>query len=664
MSEENVNTEKEENKNTENNVTESNVTENTNNKEKTDKSQKTDKKEEKKTKDNVKKKEKKLKLGFRRTVSNIWFAFMEIWRVSKSYVLWYFGVTLVYAPIGFLNGTFLMHRVISNVEENKPLKSTILFILIIAAIEISANLMSGFYWNVMSAGVWQRIAGKLYEKLYRKSAAVELACYENPEYYDKFVKALDEVENRVWRVLRSLDNLMWQITSLLLNSFFIFWIDPWLILFAIIPIALGFIGSKSKKLKHDHTADRKPVERRMSYVRRTCYEADYSKEMRLGGMQSKMIGDLSVCFGEYIKVLKKYGFKRSVCDFLVDWGLDVLTVLGATAYAVIRALTDGGMSVADCIVVCSSIGSISYCVNRLVSSVTDFNEHAVYLEDVRSFLEYKIKIVDGPEKLIPAESSGEISFDHVTFRYEGAENDSLTDVSFNIKPGERIALVGLNGSGKTTLVKLLLRLYDPTEGKVTLDNTDVKEYAVQAYRDHYSCVFQDFGMFSMSVKDNVALGQFREGDDEKIKEALENSGASKKIDSLKNGMETVLTREFDDQGTNLSVGESQKVALARAFYRQAPVIILDEPSSALDPRAEWEMFENMKKAAEGKTVIFISHRLSSAVDADRILLLSKGKLTESGTHAELLALDGEYAKMFRLQAQNYAESSEETEDDE
>ena len=243
--------------------------------------------------------------------------------------------------------------------------------------------------------------------------------------------------------------------------------------------------------------------------------------------------------------------------------------------------------------------------------------------------------------------------ENLAFRYEGAETDTLHDVSFTWHKGERLALVGSNGSGKTTLVKLLLRLYDPSEGRVTLNGEDIRSFTLDSYRDGFSTVFQDFKMFSLNVKENVLLRPAREGDDELVENALKESGAWKKVSTFEKGLDTILTREFDDKGENLSIGEQQKLSLARVFADRCPFVLLDEPSSALDPIAEYTMFENMMRATEGRSVIFISHRLSSAVLADRVLLMDHGTITEMGTHAELMKQNGRYAAMFRRQAENY-----------
>ena len=289
-----------------------------------------------------------------------------------------------------------------------------------------------------------------------------------------------------------------------------------------------------------------------------------------------------------------------------------------------------------------------------------FGEHSLFLNDVRYFLDYEPKIKDG-ERMLIAEG-GDIEMNNVFFRYEGASDDTLKDISLKIKKGEHIALVGQNGSGKTTLVKLLLRLYDPTYGEVLLNGENIKDYSLSSYREDFSCVFQDFKVFALPVKDNVTLRREREGDRDLVISSLKESGGYDKVMTLEKGIDTTLTREFDDNGANLSIGEQQKISLARVFADDASCVILDEPSSALDPIAEHKMFENMMRAAKGRTVIFISHRLSSAVDADRIYLMEGGTITESGTHHELMQKKGKYLEMFKLQAQNYIGKEEDSDE--
>ena len=598
-----------------------------------------------------KEKQKKKKLSCRRSFSNIVFALSQVWSVSRVYLFLYFALTFIYAPLDFLTDSYLLRVIVDGIEESRDVYGIAVYILVVGVVSVAVNMISNYYWNVISPPLTRKISANLQKKLFRKASEVDLACYETPSFYDKYVKAFDETSSRIYKVLNTINNLVWRIISLLCNSFLLFFIDPWLIVFGLLPLLLGFVRRWANKLYHDHVAAQKPVERKIKYIRRTFYLNDYSKEMRIGGMHERMLAQLQTTYDEFRGLRIRFGIKRAFAKYIQNVGMDVVAVLGAMFYAVWRTTADGSMSIGDCIVILNSIGTISWCLNNLVQNISEFGEHSLFLEDVRYFLDYEPKIKDAPDA--PEVKGGDIELDAVSFRYEGAESDALSDVCIKIREGEHIAIVGQNGSGKTTLIKLLLRFYDPTSGSVKLDGKDIREYRLSSYRDSFGVVQQDFRMFSLSVAENVLMRRRESGDDELVAESLRESGAYDRVMSLEGGIDTTLTREFDNEGANLSVGEAQKVALARVFSKNTPFIILDEPSSALDPVAEHKMFENMMRAARGRSMVFISHRLSSAVDADRIYLLEGGRVVEEGTHAELLCADGRYAEMFKLQAENY-----------
>ena len=598
------------------------------------------------------KKEKKKKLPFSRNVSNIGFALGNVWSVSKWYFIFYFGITFINAPLDFLTGSFLMKLIVDGIENGVSSSFILTYMIVMGSIYITVSITQNYFWNIKSPEATNRISASLRKRLFKKAGEVDLVCYETPAFYDKYVKAFDETTKRISKVMNTISNLIWRVVSLLCNSFLMFFIDPWLILFGLFPLLLGFVRKWANRLNHDHTTEQKPVDREVRYIRRTFYLGDYAKEMRTGGMPALMLGGLGTTFKKFRELRIKYGVKRAIARFIQNVGLDVVCILGAMLYAAWRTVALGAMSIGDCIVIFSSIGTISWCLSSLVASFAEFGEHSLFLEDVRYFLDYEPSIKE--DESAPDAECGVLRLENVSFRYDGAEENALTDVTMEIREGERIAIVGHNGSGKTTLVKLLLRLYDVSDGSITMAGKDIRTLRLSSYRKMYSSVMQDFRLFSVSVRDNVTMRRAREGDARLVTEALKNSGAYEKVTTLDRGIETTLTREFDSDGANLSGGEGQKVALARVFAADRQYIILDEPSSALDPIAEHKMFENMMRASEGKSVIFISHRLSSAVDADRIYLMEHGRVVEEGTHASLMERNGRYAEMFRMQAESYS----------
>ncbi len=606
-------------------------------------------------KDNKKTKEKKKKLPLRKTISNSIFALKIIWVASPIYLFIYLSSSVVYGTIDFFSQNYLLRKIVNDVSSGVPTSSVLRFAVILGIITIVTYTVLQWFWNVPSQRMNRKISMHIQRMLFKKAAQVELACYETPSFYDKYVRAMEEANTRIQSVMWTLDRLIGRFTALLANSLLLFIIDPVLILFGLFPLLLGFFKRLESIARHDYDTRKKTIDRRKNYVRRTFYLNEYAKEMRIGGMYEAMLDDLRETLNDFRALIKKHGVRKAVYIYIQKIGLEVITILGATLYAVWSTMVigpeNGGMNVGDCLVVVTSIGGISYTLNNLIQNFAEFGEHALYLEDVRFFLDYEPTIVGGTD--IAPEDGGDITVKDLFFRYEGAEEDTLKNISFTLGKGERVALVGSNGSGKTTLVKLLMRLYDPTQGEIKLGDKNIKDFSLDSYRYSFNTVFQDFKMFSMSVKENVLLRPSEEGDEELVEKALKESGAYKRIERMEKGLDTVLTREFDDKGENLSVGEQQKVSLARIFADNAPFVILDEPSSALDPIAEYKMFENMMRATEGRSVIFISHRLSSAVLADRVFLMDNGTITEYGTHSELMALNGKYAEMFKRQAENY-----------
>ena len=316
------------------------------------------------------------------------------------------------------------------------------------------------------------------------------------------------------------------------------------------------------------------------------------------------------------------------------------------------------LEISDFSVLISAITNTRNKLNQLARYFAMQQKHCLWVQNLRDFLDYEPKLKGG--KLEPTDFES-LEFRNVSFRYEGNEKHSLKDVSFRINKGETLAVVGHNGAGKTTLSKLIMRLYDVTEGEILYNGINIKEYDLLKYREKFASVFQDYRIFAMTVAENVLI---KEVDGENIslaQKALKQSGVYDKIKTLPEGENTLLTREFDEEGALLSGGEAQKVTIARMFAKNFEVAILDEPSSALDPIAESKMYDALMEGTKGKSVFYISHRLSSATQSDRILVFAKGRLIESGTHDELMALDGEYCKMFTLQASGYKEEVSENE---
>lgn len=605
------------------------------------------------------------KLPLRRVLQNNLYMLGMIRRAAPAYIVIDVILDLLWSVIEFFSGSFLLKVVVDHLGEGGDPKTLAWFILGMFAIHITVFFAQQAFWQIYAPISQRRLTMAIRTALYTQMRAVELSCYEDPTYYEKYVKAMNEAEDRAFNVLWSLERLFGQVFSLVANGLLLWSIDPILILFALIPFAVGFIRKKRNKIAFNENNDIQKLAWKANYIQRGFYLTDYAKEMRLTGMSDKLLTDLDEATVEIEKIKRKYGLRTAALDYTCRISHEVVTILGACLYAVYATLVQGTVGVGDCIVVLNSVGSVSGYLQGLVTNLVSFHEHALYIENLRSFLEYRPAIQENPDGVKAV--GGEIVAEGVRYRYGGAEADTLHGISLRIAPGEKIALVGQNGSGKSTFVKLLLHLYEPSEGSITMDGIPMNGHTLSSWRGVFKPVFQDYSIFALSVAENILMRPMRtdpEGetaDRALVESALKQSGAYERVMKMPKGMDTVLTREFDDKGEVLSGGEAQKIALARVFASDSPVVVLDEPTSALDPVAEYQIFENMMDSCRDRAVVFISHRLSSAVLADRVYLFEEGRVVECGTHRELMEQDGHYADMFRKQAESYRETKTEKE---
>ena len=580
-----------------------------------------------------------------------------IQKTAPFYLVTYFLWSVLGGLSNFFSSTYLLRYSINSYQSGKGITHVLLFVGIVTSEIFIFYAAVNFLNFLLYPRYRRRIVAKIEKLLFNKAKDVELSCYEDPTFYDKYVRSMTDCYGKCMNTVYNVDSFVWSLTTITANGIMLFVIDPLLIVFALFPLLLGLVEKKRNTVLHDFDCKRNPIDRKIGYVQRTFYLGEYAKEMRLGSMYKNMFGQQKEGWLAYKKLIADYGFPKAALKFIINFGRDGVVVLGAMLYATFRTLVTKDMMLGDCIVVLTSIAALSNIITGLVTDITDFYKNALYIEDMRYFLDYEPKIVGKGEK-VPRK--GKIHFEKVGFSYTGAAAPSLTDITFDVNPGEKIALVGKNGSGKSTLVKLMLRLYDPTEGEISCGGRPVSELDLKEYRERFAVVFQDFKLFSMSVAENVLMRPLdgTESERELVKRALMLSGGYERVEKMPKGIDTTLTREFDDEGVNLSGGEGQKVALARIFAKPSEIVIVDEPSAALDPIAEYKLFENLLLECKDKSMIFISHRLSSAVLADKVIYLEDGHLTEMGSHSELMKKGGAYATLFSKQAENYLEDSD------
>lgn len=559
----------------------------------------------------------------------------------------------------FFEHTYGIGYVLEAAEFHYPFRKVAMFLLILAGIITLEMAFSAFVWDYLMEKERPRIREKIKLLFYEKAKELDLECYDNPEYYNQLILVLGEVDKQIDRCVTFLQNTASGIAVFISTGIYFLVKDKASILFAAVSFIMAFAFNQLyNKLTFKIRIERNPYERKREYVKRVFYLSDYAKELRLNPKVSDVLFDrFEEANEEVYQVEKKHASRRFFLSFMRryvsnNFFADVLYI----TYLVFQATIRKTLSFSSVAILYNSFGRLK----RGMSIFTDVYPYAcetsLYVQKMRDFLDFEPKIAS-ESGLLPAEGAKDIELQGVSFAYRKDDAALLKDISLHIKSGQKIALVGYNGAGKTTLVKLLMRLYDIDKGCILADGRDIRTLNVQKYRASIGTVFQDFQIFAGSVKENVLLDEADGCDETRIRESLTDSGLMKRVNEMEKGLDTPLTTEFEEDGMNLSGGESQKLAIARVFYQKAGLMILDEPSSALDPIAEYQLNHAMLTATKDKTVIFISHRLSTTRLADHIIMLEQGRIVEQGSHDQLLAKKGKYAQMWRVQAGAYIEVS-------
>jgi len=515
-----------------------------------------------------------------------------------------------------------------------------------------ANI-AGTLANISQQLLQERVANRVQLLVMRHANELDLVFFERPQFYDLIQQVQREVGYRPVAMVQTAFGLIRQLLTfismlaLLVN---LGWVIAAAALLSPIPnfisnVRYGWGGYQLMRRQS-------PLRRMMAYLTTVLTTDTFSKEIKLFTLGDFFIERFSHLFERYYAENRRLVIER----YLAGAAFSMLSVLatGLTFfYVAFRALA-GQVTVGDLTLYVQAADGVTSAFTQLLGGLQSMYEHQLYLATLFELLDFK-PLVNAPAHPVPIRRPFQegIEFRDVSYTYEGKDEPALANVSFTIAPGETVAIVGHNGAGKTTLVKLLARLYDPQSGTILIDGHDARDYDPVALRGEYGVLFQDYVSYQLSARENIGVGRVDRLDEAgAITTAATQSGAASVIERLPAGYETLLGKWFDG-GVNLSGGEWQKVALGRAFMREAQILILDEPSAALDAKAEYELFSRLQELAQGRTAVFISHRFSTVRRADRILVFEHGRLFEQGTHEELLALDGRYAELFNLQAASY-----------
>ena len=526
-----------------------------------------------------------------------------------------------------------------------------LLILTEFALTVMADVL-GRVVSLVDGLLSERVTNASSVRLMEHAATLDLEVFEDAEFQDQLERARRQSSGRMTLMSQLLGEAQNMVTVASFAAGLVVY-APWLIALLVLALAPAFLGEAHFSAK-SYSLDfgRTPERRELDYIRQTAASVETAKEVKIFGLNAFLIDRYLRLSADFYAANRKLAVRRA-------WWGGLFTAIGASgyyiayAYIVWRTLA-GAFSVGDLTFLAGSFRRLHGLLEDLLSSFSSIAGQALYLDDLFSFFDVRPKILSPANPLpFPKPIREGFVFEDVGFIYPGAERWAVRHLSFTLRAGEVVALVGENGAGKTTLVKLLARLYDPSEGRILLDGHDLREYGLDALRGDMGVIFQDFVRYNLSAGDNIAVGRIEARHDRaRVERAARRGRADGVIAKLPRGYDQMIGKRFKN-GVELSGGEWQKIAIARAYMREADVLILDEPTAALDARSEFEVFQRFKELSKGKTAVLISHRFSSVRMADRILVLADGAVEAEGTHEELLARPGRYAELFELQAAGY-----------
>src|SRR6202158_6347797 len=529
----------------------------------------------------------------------------------------------------------------------------IVFLAVLQLVLFALTAFLGTIRNIAQQLLQNAVAMRIQLMVMEKAATLDLSFYEDPASYDLLRRAQTDSINRPVMMISTAFGLVQTIITFVSMIALLLAASPVLALLALVsPIPAFIADTRYGWWGYNIARWGSRLLRRMNYLVTLVTTDRFAKEVKLFGLGGYFIARYKLIAEAFYASQRRQVARRYLTGFA--WGnLSTIATSLTYLYVALQAIA-GRLTLGDLTLYTAAAQSVQGSIQGILSGFSGMYEHNLYLNNLFELMESKpvMKVSSSP-MAVPTPLLGEIRFDNVTFAYPGADKNALTDLSFTIKPGETLAVVGRNGAGKTTLFKLICRLYDPIEGRILIDGIDIREFDPAQLRAQIGAMFQDYVTYQATAAENIGLGNVGEiTDRESIVGAGQQAGADELISGLPQGYDTALGKWFA-AGVNLSGGEWQKVALARAFMRDAKILLLDEPTSALDAQAEYDLFERLRSLTRGRTAVYISHRFSTVRRADRIVFLEHGRLVEEGTHAELMKLNGRYARLFRMQCAAY-----------
>lgn len=597
--------------------------------------------------------------------SNLKFTVRNI-RAYEPFLLILVPIGIVIAPVMQYLRTFLTKFVIDMVTGETEVDTMLGTVLLFSVIQLITTMANSYFY---SENWWRYISTRFHMMTDKniKVMTVRFEYLENPDVMDCYQKALNACDgnmNGIEGMMRQIESLLKTLSIVIVGILIIGTLSPWTMLVVLVLSAINFAISNytNKKCKRTVWDPLMTWWRKNYYMANMTTDFKAAKDIRIFGLRKWLL--------DKIRVLKEERLQAQKTAELAWWyaslANNLITLVGqGMLYAwLIYCVIHGSLTIGNFSLYLASAATLFTNMSGLLSAVSEMFARSREVDDFRSFLDFdkeEAKTEEGKGKRIPTYETYEFTFKNVSFHYPKAEKYALKNLNLTLAAGERLAVVGLNGAGKSTFIKLLLRLYEPTEGEILLNGVNIKEYDKRYYYELFAPVFQDIQLFAFPLAENVSMKTPEETNETKAEESLIRAGLGEKLKELSQGIHTELLKVISDDGVDLSGGEKQKLALARALYKDAPIVVLDEPTAALDALAEYKLYQDFDKLIGSKTAVYISHRLSSTQFCNHVAMFMNGEMVEYGTHESLLREDGEYAKMFHVQAQYYVEEENNTE---
>ncbi len=583
--------------------------------------------------------------------NNCMYMYRLIWSISKTRIALILVLSVADAINVFVT-TFFFKFAIDGLTNQKPFSYFITIVGIRIGYLLIYQCIDNFFHTVVFPIYDNKIKQNISLNLYRKVSNIDLYQCEQSEFYKKYARAINEADNRAIEMLGTLRGFLSITLQAIVLLSVLAYISPITIFIALVGTGVTFWGNiMNTKKVYKYENDKREINRFIDYIKRIYYLPQYSKDIRTTIINDILSDAYTSRNTNLNEVIKKQGTIIALVAIIASWLFNFINIGLSSIYLGLKILK-GFIGVGDFVSSINAISNLSGNMLMMSNIIPQFRQHALFIDDYLSIINYQSSLYDNVGKnFIKTNEPHSISIRNVSFSYPNKKG-VLKNINIEIGKGQKIAFVGENGAGKSTLLKLIMRLYDPECGELYIDEIPYKEINVSNLYDSISAIYQDYQCYAFSLRDNITLINNKVNYN-KIREAIIKSGLETLVNSLNNDLSISLSTEFDSEGVNLSGGQCQKVAIARSLYHNAGIIIMDEPTAALDPLAEKDLFDIIDGLAANKTLIVVSHRLSLVKNMDKIYHIKNGQVVEKGTHNELMALGGEYSHMFKVQAERY-----------